>query len=65
MFIYTLSLASVLGWGWVIKATPRRFTPGERPSVHCIGGRLGRRAGLDGRGKSHPDLDLIPVPSSP
>jgi hypothetical protein len=27
---------------------PPRFTPGERtPGTHCIGGRVGPRAGLD------------------
>jgi len=39
--------------------------PLDSSIVHCIGGRVGHRADLDGRGKSHPDLDFIPVPSSP
>ena len=31
MFISTLSLASVLVWGWVVNDTPRRLTPGKDP----------------------------------
>jgi len=29
-------------------------TSGERPDTHCIGGWVGPRVGLDGRGKSRP-----------
>jgi hypothetical protein len=48
----TVSLTLALGRsGW---STPRpgRFTPSERPGTRCIGGWVGPRAGLDGRGKS-------------
>jgi len=38
----------------VVKATSRLFYPRERPGTHCIGGRVGPRAGLDGYGKSPP-----------
>jgi hypothetical protein len=41
--------------GWVVSITPRpRFTPGQRaPGIHCTGGWVGPRAGLDAeaRGK--------------
>ena len=37
----------------------------ERPGTHCTGGWVGRRAGLDGCGKSRPHRDSIPGPSSP
>ena len=40
--------------GWVVKATPRPLYPLERSSTHCIGCRVGPRAGLDGCGKSRP-----------
>jgi hypothetical protein len=33
--------------GWVVNATPRRFTPGKDPSLD-IGGWVGFRAGLNG-----------------
>ena len=48
----TLSLTSVLdGGGWL---TPRfsRFSPGNGPGTHCIGGLAGSRACLDGCEKS-------------
>ena len=38
--------------GWVVNAKPRPLYPRERPGTHCIGGRVGPRAGLDGCGKS-------------
>jgi hypothetical protein len=40
--------------GWVVNATARSLYPRERPGTRCIGGWLGPRAGLDGRGKSRP-----------
>jgi hypothetical protein len=36
------------GWGWVVKATIQLLYPRERAGTHCIGGRVGPRAGLDG-----------------
>ena len=33
---------------------PGRFTPQERPGIHCIGGWVGPRASQDGCGKSRP-----------
>jgi len=33
---------------------PAALPPGRRPGTHCIGGWMGPRAGLDGRGKSRP-----------
>jgi hypothetical protein len=42
---------------------PGRFTPGERPGTHCIGGWVGTRAGLDGAvNLTHTG---IPSPDSP
>jgi hypothetical protein len=34
--------------------------PGKRPGIHYIGGWVGRKAGLDGCGKSRPHRDSIP-----
>ena len=42
---------------------PAALPPGKRPGTHCIGGRVGPRAGLDGCGKSRPHRDSIPGPS--
>ena len=42
-----------------------RSLPPERPGTHCTGGWVGRRAGLDRCGKSHPHRDSISGPSSP
>jgi len=52
-------------WWWVVNVTPRPLYPRERPSTHCVGGWVGRRAVLDGCGKSRPHRDSIPEPSSP
>jgi len=49
--------------GWVANATPCRFTPGKRPDIHCIGGWVSPRTGLNGYGKSR--RYSIPRPSSP
>ena len=49
--------------GWVVNATPRPLYPRGRPGIHCIGGWVGPRAGLDGCGKSRPHRDSIPGPS--
>jgi len=35
-----------------------------RPDIRCMGGWVGFRTGLDGCGKSRPNRDSIPVPSS-
>ena len=43
-------------WGGWSTPRPGRFTPGKRPGTHCIGGRVGPRAGLDGCEKSRPPL---------
>jgi hypothetical protein len=48
---------------WVVTLTPRPLYPRERaPSTHCIGGRVGPRAGLDSGEKknSHPLPGLEP-----
>ena len=49
---------------WVVNATPWLFYPRERQGIHCIGGWVGPRAGVDGRGKSHPHRDSNLGPSS-
>jgi hypothetical protein len=51
--------------GWVPKAMPwPLYPPEKRPGAHYTGRRVGSRAGLDGRGKSRPNPDSIPEPSS-
>ena len=40
--------------GWVVNATPRPYSPSERPGTHCIGGWVGAMTGLEGCGKSRP-----------
>ena len=51
---------------WGISVTPwPLFIPGERPSVHCTGGWVGPRAGVDRCGKSRLHRDSISGPSSP
>jgi hypothetical protein len=37
--------------------------PGKRPGIHCIGGWVGSKAGLDGCGKSRLHQDSNPGPS--
>jgi hypothetical protein len=37
----------------------------ERPGTHCIGGWVGRGAGLEGCGKSRPHREYIPGLSRP
>jgi hypothetical protein len=52
----------------MVNATPPvALLRGKRPGTHCVGGRVGARAGLDGCGKSSPPLhrDSIPGPSCP
>ena len=62
---------SALSWtsaqdegGW-LTTRPGRFTPRKRPGSYFIWGCVGPRAGLDVCGKSRPNRDLIPGPSSP
>jgi len=45
---------------WVVKATPRPFYSREWPSTYCIGGWVGRSAGLDWCEKSRPPPRFIP-----
>ena len=40
--------------GWVVNATPRPIYRRERLGTHCIGGRVGPRAGLNRCGYSPP-----------
>ena len=61
----TLSLASTLDGDECSVPCPSHLTPQGRPSTHCIGGWVGSRDRLDGRGKSRPHRDSIPGPSSP
>jgi hypothetical protein len=46
--------------GWVANATLRPLYPLERPRTHCTQGWVGSRAGLDGCGKSRPQLGFYP-----
>ena len=41
---------------------PAALPPGKRPDIHCIGGWMGLRAGLDGCGKSRPQRDSVSGP---
>ena len=34
--------------GWVVNATLQPLYPWERPGIHCIGGWVGPKTGLDG-----------------
>jgi hypothetical protein len=52
-------------WRQVVNATPRPLYPRDRPSTNCTGGWMGSTAGLDGCGKTRPQRDLFPGPSSP
>jgi hypothetical protein len=40
--------------GWVANVTPWPLYPRERNVTHCIGGWVGSKVGLDGRGNSRP-----------
>jgi len=46
--------------GLVVNVTPQPLYPRERPDTHCIGGRVGPRAGLDGCGNSRPPPEFDP-----
>jgi len=39
---------------------PAALYPRERPGIHCIGGWVGLRDGLDRWGKSRPQLEFDP-----
>ena len=39
---------------------PAALSQGKRPFTHCVGGRVGPRAGLGGCGKYRPQLNSIP-----
>ena len=61
----TLSLTSTLDGVGGECHTLGTLHLGRRPSIHCIGGRVGPRAGLDWCRKSHPTPGFDPRPSSP
>ena len=44
---------------------PAALPPGKRPGTRCVGCWVGPRTGLDECGKSRPQRDSIPGPSSP
>ena len=44
---------------------PTALPAGQRPGAHCTGGWVGRRAGLDGCGKSRLHRESNFGPSSP
>jgi hypothetical protein len=46
--------------GWVVSTTPRPLYPRERPGIHCTGGWVGPRAGLDVCEKSRPPTGFDP-----
>jgi hypothetical protein len=56
----TLSLTSALDGRRVINATPQPLYPRGSYPVHCRGGRVGPRAGVDRCGKSRPQQELEP-----
>ena len=49
---------------WVVNTMLRPVYSQESPSIQCVGGWAGPRAGLKRCGKFHPHRDSIPVPSS-
>jgi len=55
----TLSLTSALD-GVGGQRTSRPFYPRETPGIHCTGGWVGSRTGLDGCGKSRPTHGFDP-----
>jgi len=60
----TLSLTSALGGGCAVNAMSRTPYPQEWPGTHCMGGRVGPKAGLKEYGKSRICWDSIPGSSS-
>jgi len=65
MYRSTLSLTSAQDGGGGQRQAPTSLRPGNRPGVHCTGGWVGPRVGLDVGGKSRPQWDSILGPSSP
>ena len=61
----TLSLTSALDGVGGQSHAPAALPPGKRVGTHFIGGWVDPRDGLDECGKSRPQRDSIPVPSSP
>jgi hypothetical protein len=51
--------------GWVVSTTPRQVYPRERHGIHCTGGWVGLRVGLNVCKKSRHHRDSIPGPSNP
>ena len=51
--------------GWVVNAKPRPLCPQETAGIHCIGGWVGLRAGLDRSGKSRPPSGFDPRTAQP
>jgi len=54
MYNFTLSLTSVLDLGGWSTACLRPLYSYEKACIHCTGGQVGNRDGLDGCGKSRP-----------
>jgi len=51
--------------GWLVKATTRPFNPGKDPVSIVQETVWGPKEGLNGYGKSRPNQDSVPGPSSP
>jgi len=54
MYRSTLSLTSTQDVGGGQRDAPSSLRPGKRPGVHCTGGWVSPRVGLDVGGKSLP-----------
>ena len=65
MYGSTLSLTSALHAVGGQRHAPADLARGKRPSIHCVGGWVGPRAGADGCRNPHPLRDSIPGPSRP
>jgi hypothetical protein len=65
MYRSTLSLTSAQDGGGGQRHAPTSLRPGNRPGVHCTGGWVSPRVGLDMGGKSRPHRYSIPGPYSP
>lgn len=61
MYSSTLALTSAQDWDGYSKQCSGRLTPRKkRPGTHCTGRWAGPRAGVDGCGKSRPQLEFGP-----
>jgi hypothetical protein len=60
MYSSTLSLTSEIDGVGGQRHAPAGLPPGKKSLTHCIGGRVGPRAGLDGCGKSRPTPGIDP-----